>query len=178
MPGPGLIAIVEAMRRSVLTVAILSLLAAACAGADPAATTASSSRSSTASPDVSSSANKLEIVLLEGSIEVPAATAFGDPGFHEPFVLTGTVPEAAAGASGELIITLRDVGRPDQTCDRDHPLSGCVTVDWSDFEGRPGVPDGGVFDNRLSLVSSSGGVELFLSERDGLAAVPDEYTPT
>jgi hypothetical protein len=57
-------------------------------------------------------------------------------------------------------------------------LSGCATVDWSDFEDRPRVPAGGVFDNHLSVVSSSGAIDLFLSERRGLASSPDEYSPT
>ena len=119
-----------------------------------------------------------DAVLLAGSIQIPAASAFGDPGFHEAFVLTGTVPEAVAGVSGELVVRLRDVGRPNQTCDRDHPLSGCATVDWSDFEDRPGVPSGGVFDNHLNVVTTSGAVELFLTERRGLATTPDQYSPT
>lgn len=116
--------------------------------------------------------------MLAGSVTIPGARAFEDPGFHEVVVVTGIVPDAAAGLSGQLVIGLRDVGRPEQTCDRDHPLSGCVTVDWSDFEGRPGVPGDGVFDNRLNVVSAAGAVELFLSEDRGLAATPDEYSPT
>ena len=117
-------------------------------------------------------------MLLSGSFEVPAANGFGDPGFHEPFTLTGTVPGSAAGRSGEVVVRLFDAGRPDQACDRDHPLSGCATIDWSDFENRPGVPDGGVFDNRLSIASTSGLIDLYLSEGRGLAATPDQYSPT
>jgi hypothetical protein len=77
-----------------------------------------------------------------------------------------------------LSVRLVDIGRPDQKCDREHPLSGCATVDWSDFEDRPGVPTGGVFDNHLNLVSASGPLQLFLSETDGLAETPDSYSPT
>ena len=117
-------------------------------------------------------------MLLSGSVEVPAAGAFGDPGFHEPLTLTGTIPESAAGLTGELVVRLFDVRKPDRACDRDHPLSGCTTVDWSDFEDRPGVPSGGVFDNRLSVLSTAGPTEYFLSERRGLATTLDEYSPT
>lgn len=117
------------------------------------------------------------MVLLAGSVDVPGAQSFNDPGFHEPIVLTGTVPANGAEQAGQLVVILRDSGRPSQTCDRDHPLSGCVTVDWSDFDDRPGVPPGGVFDNRLTVVSTTGPVTHFLSERNGLAPQPDDYSP-
>ena len=119
-----------------------------------------------------------ESVLLEGEFELATANTFGDPGFHQVLELTGTLPEAAAENGGELAVILVDSGRPDQECDRDHPLSGCATVDWSDFEDRPGVPTGGVFDNHLTVTSTSGLVELFLSETRGLAKAPDSYSPT
>jgi hypothetical protein len=92
-----------------------------------------------------------DVVLLAGSIWVPAAAAFGDSGFHEPFVLTGTVPAVAAGVPGDLVVRLRDLGRPDQTCDRDH---------------------------HLTVVPSAGATQWFLSDRRGLAATPDQYAPT
>ena len=81
-----------------------------------------------------------------------------------------------AGAS--LVLVLRDASRPGQTCDRQHPLSGCATVDWSVFEGRPGVPPGGVFDNRIVIRRPSGERTLFLSEGGVLADAPDSYSPT
>lgn len=117
-------------------------------------------------------------VLLSGIIEIPAASDFGDPGFHEVIFLAGTLPDSADRVIGDLVVSLRDLGNPDRTCNRDHPLSGCATVDWSDFEDRPGVPAGGVFDNHLSVVSTSGALNFFLSESRGLAATPDEYVPT
>jgi hypothetical protein len=163
------------MRRALIPVAI-SLLAAACSNGD--GTVTPTSPIAPTPPTEASAPGRPDSILLTGSIRVPAAREFSDPGFHETFVLTGTVPEAAAGATGELVVRLRDVGRPNLTCDRDHPLSGCATVDWSDFEDRPGVPPGGVFDNHLSVVSSSGAIALFLSERRGLASAPDEYSPT
>ncbi len=163
------------MQRALIPVAI-SLLAAACSSGN-GTVTPTSLIAPTTTAEVSAPGGP-DFILLAGLIQVPAARDFSDPGFHEVFVLAGTVPEAAAGVTGELVVRLRDVGRPNQTCDRDHPLSGCATVDWSDFEDRPGVPTGGVFDNHLSLVSTSGTIDLFLSESRGLAATPDEYKPT
>ncbi len=157
---------------------MFALVAAAC-GVEDAPGTSSADVPTATSPGASTSTDEPEpVVLLSGSFEVPAADGFGDPGFHEPFTLTGTVPGSAAGMTGEVVVRLFDAGRPDQACDRDHPLSGCTTIDWSDFENRPGVPDGGVFDNRLTLASSSGPIDLYLSEGRGLAPTPDQYSPT
>jgi len=162
------------MPRSLLVLAVFALVVAACADAD-----------STDAPDtsvvVAFSSTQVpagEFIVFAGTVEIPGAQTFGEPGFHEALVLAGVVPEPSAGISGRLVVRLRDVGRPTQTCDRDHPLSGCVTVDWSDFEDRPNVPPGGVFDNRLTTVSAAGPIEMFLSEDGLLATVPDQYSPT
>ena len=89
-----------------------------------------------------------------------------------------TIPEDVTAAAGRrLVLTLRDLGRPEQRCDRDHPLSGCATVDWSDFEGRPGVPPGGVFEHRLVLQLASGERSFFLSDAGSLNGAPDRYKP-
>jgi hypothetical protein len=81
-------------------------------------------------------------------------------------------------AGAFLVVALRDIDRTDQACSSEHPLSGCATVDWSDFDGRPGVPPSGIFDNRLSLVLQSGTRHFFLSESSALADAPDLYKPT
>ena len=164
----------QIMGRSLTVVVALSLVVVACSGENLTIPPDDSKSSPTAPP----AGGDGEHVLLQGEIDLVAASAFGDPGFHEVLELTGTIPEAAAGMAGELLVRLVDIGRPDQECDREHPLSGCATVDWSDFEDRPGVPPGGVFDNHLNVVSTSGPVELFLSETDGLAQAPDSYSPT
>lgn len=115
-------------------------------------------------------------VLADGTFEVPAADAFGDPGFHEVVVATATTP--AGGADGRtLVVRLRDTLRPDQACESEHPLSGCVTVDWSDSEDRPSVPEGGVFDNHLTVNLVSGPHTFFLSETGVLADEPDVFSP-
>jgi hypothetical protein len=165
------------MRRTLIAATAISLVAAACsAGSNPPATPSVSS--TIASAAAIDAPNGATTILLAGSVEIPGAGAFEDPGFHEVLVLSGRLPDEVSELSGQLTVSLKDIGRPEQTCDRDHPLSGCVTVDWSDFEGRPGVPGGGVFDNHLNLVSASGPVEFFLSETNGLASTPDSYSPT
>ena len=50
-------------------------------------------------------------------------------------------------------------------------------MDWSDFEGRPGVPPGGVFENSLTVQLASGPHTFFLTERDTLDDEPNEYSP-
>lgn len=114
-------------------------------------------------------------MVAEGSFELPAAAAFGDPGFHE--TLTASTTALADAGPGRLVLALRDLDRPDETCDQDHPLSGCATVDWSDAEGRPNVPEGGVFDNHVSFEVAGETTQRFLSESDALATVPDQFIP-
>ena len=115
--------------------------------------------------------------ILSGVFDLPAAAAIGDTGFHQVLTTMGTSPVDVV-AGGRLVVRLRDASQPNQECDRQHPLSGCATVDWSDFEERPGVPAGGVFDNRVSVGGSSEATVLFLSETGSLARVPDAYKPT
>ena len=113
-------------------------------------------------------------VLAAGELELPAAEAFGELGFHEVLTAEATLPTDLGPTKGRrLVLRLRDAGRPGQACDTEHPLSGCATVDWSDDESRPNVPAGGVFDNRLEL----GGQTFFLSESGALAGVPDQFRP-
>lgn len=116
--------------------------------------------------------------LASGELLLPAATSFGSPGFHEVLTDSQTVPEDITAAAGRrLVLTLRDLGRPEQRCDREHLLSGCATVDWSDFEGRPNVPPRGVFEHRLVLQLASGEQSFFLSDSGSLNEAPDRYKP-
>ena len=147
------------MGRYLTVVAALALVVVACSGENLTIPT-DDFRSTTTTPPADGDG---EFVLLQGEVELVAASAFGDPGFHEILELTGTVP-AAAGMTGELSVRLVDIGRTDQ--------------ELSDFVDRPGVPTGGVFDNYLNVVSTSGRLELFLSETRGLAEAPDSYSPT
>ena len=116
--------------------------------------------------------------LAAGEIRLPAAASFGEPGFHEVLVASHDLPPEVDTTPGvRLVLRLWDAGRSQQTCSRDHPLSGCATVDWSDFEGRPGVPSGGVFENSLTVELASGPHTFFLTERDTLDDEPNEYAP-
>ena len=106
------------------------------------------------------------------TVVVPAASSFDDPGFHAVVEVSGTV-DAAIPAGATIVFSLRDAGRPDATCEAEHPLSGCVTVDWSDSPDRPHVPPGGVFDNHLTV----GDRTWFMSESGTLAGRPDPFVP-
>ena len=111
----------------------------------------------------------LAVAASMGVFQVPAAQSFGDPGFHYAVVVHGRL----AGSGRRLTLSLRDLTRPNRRCSTEHPLSGCVTVDWSDFPSRPHVPRGGVFRNELAV----GGLRLKLRESGALAAKPDPYSP-
>jgi hypothetical protein len=118
-------------------------------------------------------------IIAAGVFSLAAADSFESEGFHQVIELDTVVAggyTVPAGAS--LVLVLRDASRPGQTCDRQHPLSGCATVDWSDFEGRSGVPPGGVFDNRTVIRRPSGERTLLLSESGVLPDAPDAYSPT
>ncbi len=117
-------------------------------------------------------------ILASGVVTVPAATSFETAGFHETYEIETMVPSELGPALGlRLVISLHDVSRPNQRCDREHPLSGCSTVDWSDLEGRPHVPAGGVFDNRVTLSLVSGEHDFFLSESGALKPTADAFSP-
>ena len=106
------------------------------------------------------------VVLASGQFVLPAAGAFGAPGFHEVLRAEAQVPTDVASLAGSrLVLRLRDLSRPAVTCDSQHPLSGCATVDWSDFPGRPGVPEGGAFENRVTLPLASGSRTFYLRVR-------------
>ncbi len=149
--------------------------------APPTTTTAATRPDTPPTPPSDSTAEPTgtpgEIVLAAGTLDVPGAQAFGDPGFHEPLEISAPIPAGAEGRQGRLVLRLADAARPGITCESEHPLSGCVTVDWSDFADRPGVPPGGVFDNHLGVVTAEGPELLFLSESGALAASPDDYSP-
>ncbi len=74
-------------------VVALSLVVVACSGENLTIPTDDSRSTTTASP----AGGGGEFVLVAGEVELPAASGFGDPGFHEVLELTGTIPEAAVG---------------------------------------------------------------------------------
>jgi hypothetical protein len=116
----------------------LVLVLAACSGDETSAATPTSDEGRGAAS------------LGSATVEIPAASAFGDRGFHEVVEATGVLAESVPSGV-TILVLLQDAGRPNRTCDTEHPLSGCVTVDWSDSPDRLNVPPGGVFDNHLAI---------------------------
>lgn len=116
--------------------------------------------------------------LANGEFNVPAASAVGEPGFHEPFSATHPIPSRLDPTKGKrLIIALRDLSRPQQRCDGDDPRSGCATVDWSDDPSRPKAPRSGGFDNSITLQLASGSRTYYLTASEALADQPDKLDP-
>ena len=157
-----------------IAVVVAALAAAGCGGGQsPAPTPDARVNDETQGRDPTpsdSSGLSSVVVLAQGVLTVPAATSFDTPGFHETYELVLAVPADIGSTLGSrLVLALRDVSRPDQRCDREHPLSGCATVDWSDF--------GGVFDNRLTLSLGAGERNFFLSESGSLMLVADAFSP-
>lgn len=151
------------MRRSL---AVAGAVLAACSAAVPQAP-------ARATPPAASASG--ERVVASGELALPAAAAFGQPGFHEALTFTAALPADAGGRT--LVLRLRDAGRPAQVCGSEHPLSGCATVDWSDDPTRPKVPSGGVFDNSLALRTPSGTTLVHLRASGRLAATPEAFEP-
>ena len=122
------------------------------------------------------STTKTDIVLASGELLLPAASAFGTPGFHEVLIASDVLSnEYVVNKPGLLVVSLRDASRPEFGCSSHHPLSGCATVDWADAESRPNVPPGGVFENSITLNGVSGTYKLFLSRSGFLNELPNEY---
>src|SRR5262249_61737067 len=148
--------------------AALALVAVACAQVSPT--------SAASATPLKAPASARGHLLASGEIHLPAASAFGEPGFHEPITVNATLPAGIAPNSVRgLVVTLRDAGRPGQTCGSEHPLSGCATVDWSDATSRPRVPPGGVFNNSVVLSLATGPLTLFLRGLSMAEVVVDHW---
>ncbi len=157
-----------------IVVVVAALAAAGCGGGqspDPTPDARVNDETQARDPTPSDSSGlSSAVVLAQGVLTVPAATSFDTAGFHERYELALAVPADLGSTVGSrLVLALRDVSRPDQRCDREHPLSGCATVDWSDF--------GGAFDNRLTLSLGAGERNFFLSESGSLMLVADAFSP-
>lgn len=119
-----------------------------------------------------------DIILATGELNVSFVTSQEELGYHGVLTATHTLPSDLGSTEGlMLVIRLWDAGRPEQTCDSDHPISGCVTVDWGDWIERPSVPPGGVFDNSISFDLVTGERSFFLSESGVLNDQPDALEP-
>jgi len=158
-------------------VVVIALVAAACS-AEGNSGTAALPVPTGATP--ASATPSRPVALLTGTISVEAAQSFEDRGFHQAVEITGTIATLVSetdSPGATLTVSLWDASRPTQTCGSDHPLSGCVTVDWSDAPSRPHVPESGVFANQLTLMTSDGPAVFNLSESGALASNPDEFSP-
>ena len=173
------------MKQIAFSLAAASVIIAVSCGPSPTTTptepvevTRAPTVEQTSAPDVPARLQTRGQTLAAGELDLPSAGGFGDPGFHEVVVTTQTLPADLGPAAGmTLVLTLRDAGRPEQTCSTHHPLSGCATVDWSDDPSRPKVPPGGVFDNSLTLQLETGARTLFLSGSGALTGAPDPFEP-
>jgi hypothetical protein len=106
-----------------------------------------------------------------GLIRVPAALAPGEPGSEQVFRFGQKARNVKATRPGQtLVVTLRDASRPRVTCAYDHPLSGCVTIDW--FGGGDSSGGGEPLENVLTLELRSGERTFYLSETGILASDP------
>lgn len=155
-------AVADRVLRGALGVAATILTA--CAAPGPAR-----APSSAAAPEPSGR------VVASGELALPAAGAFGEPGFHDVLTFTAAVPPGTSGRT--LVLRLRDASRPERSCASEHPLSGCATVDWSDDPGRPKVPASGVFENTLMVRAGAQSATLHLRANGRLAAAPEPFDP-
>ncbi len=70
-------------------------------------------------------------VLGAGELMLPFAPALAGPGFHERFDVRVPAPGSSSPSAGaRLVVRLSDASRPSVECDRQHPLSGCATLDY------------------------------------------------
>lgn len=160
-----------------LTLTFLFLLAACGSGTAPELVSGQvPTPPATVAP--ASSSPQTSNVIAAGEFQLPAASSFGEPGFHTPLSATHELTAGQTVINGKkLVLRLWDADRPGRTCDSQHPLSGCATVDWSDAPGRPNVPSGGVFENSISLQIGGETRRFFLSESGDLRNSPDAFDP-
>lgn len=108
------------------------------------------------------------IDIASGTFEVPQFTTTSDPNYHTVRTFRGQLPAGLSETAGRrLTIELFDVNNPDLSCDFQHPLGGCTTIDWDDFQSAANVPPSGYFDN--SFTATFGGVERRLFLRTDLS---------
>lgn len=116
------------------------------------------------SPGVEARTGTKGTPLASGLLRVPAALTPGKP--EHPYTFGQDLrPEAIARGGETLVVRLRDASRPGKTCANDHPLSGCVTIDWfaEDASGR-GEP----LRNIVTLDLATGPHTFFLHENGTL----------
>jgi hypothetical protein len=118
------------------------------------------------------------LVLASGELILPGAGNENDSGNHEVLVARHQLRSDLEGTSGRLLVlSLRDLTRPSQSCPSEEPEDGCATVDWSADPEEPRVPPEGQFVNRLDFELTSGPRRLYLSRSFHLNDVPDRVDP-
>ena len=112
-------------------------------------------------------------VLATGQFEV-AGRIEGEPfsgDIFRRFSARHTLPADLGPTAGrQLAVRLQDISDPDQVCSFDHPLSGCVTVDWT-------MNPNNVFRNLMTIQTVIGSVEFHLRMNDTLASSPEPAHP-
>lgn len=105
-------------------------------------------------------------VIASGQFELREGIQFKQFTFHH------TIPAGLGSTAGrQMAIRLRDLTDPDRTCDADHPLSGCATVDYSlELTGQ-------IFRNLVAVQTTAGPAELHLRLDDTLSSQPEPARP-
>ena len=76
-----------------------------------------------------------------------------------------------------LVLTLRDLTRPEITCVGESPRSGCATVDWDAFPWEPIAPPDGILLNRLLFLADDWSRAFHLRKTLTLADDPEPGPP-
>ena len=170
-----------------MTLIVVSLSAIAVAAApvagqgltpSPAATFPPAAQTASPSPGTASPSPSGATILAAGELALAFVGSQQEPGYHGVLTATHELPSDLGPTTGlMLVLRLWDAGRPEMTCNSEHPISGCATVDWSDARNRPSVPPGGVFDNSITFEMASGERSFFLSESGALNDEPDVLVP-
>ena len=110
-------------------------------------------------------------VIASGQFELREGIQF------KQFSFRHTVPLGLGSTTGrQLAVRLRDVTQPDRTCEIDHPLSGCATIDWPLPEGTVPLVDEN-FRNLVAVETANGLLEFHLRMDDGLSSQPEPVHP-
>ncbi len=116
------------------------------------------------------------IEIVSGSFEVPQFRSTSDPNYHTFRSITGQLPADLPDTAGrQLTIVLFDIDNPDLSCEIQHPLEGCTTIDWDDFQGVPNVPLSGYFDNSFTTRMGGEETKLFLRQDLSLSLVNNSH---
>ena len=114
------------------------------------------------------------VVLAGGNFALPSSQGPGTPNFNFPVRIDTNLTQADPGtvAGRLLVLSLRDSGRPSQTCQgASHPINGCASIDW------PLTAPNSANSNWLSLVLGGERRILYLTESRDLWPAPDPMKP-